>query len=73
MFKDGSFREFKRWDDSFALRKVVENSDDLNCVDLVKNVAVPTLNVVGVGPFAKLIYHDKGRTTKHIFNKGNAI
>jgi len=69
-FKSGGFREYERWDDGYVLRKVVEESEDLNCLDLVKNVAIPSTRVVEFGPFDEFIFHDKGKTTREIFNRG---
>ena len=73
MFESGDFRQYPRWDDSYILRMVIERSGDLKCRDLVWNIVGHTNRVIELGPFRGLIYHDKGKTTKEIFNKGNAI
>lgn len=69
-FRDGGFREYDRWDDGYVLRKVLEESEDLNSRDLVKNVAMPSTRVVEFGPFNDYVFHDKGKTTREIFNRG---
>ena len=67
-FKTGKFREYERWDDGYVLRKVVEESEDLNIRDLSGDT--PSISVVDKGPFRKFIFHDKGKTTREIFNRG---
>ena len=69
-FRNGGFREYDRWDDGYVLRKVLEESEDLNSRDLVKNVAMPSTRVVEFGPFNDYVFHDKGKTTREIFNRG---
>ena len=72
-FRSGEFRKYPRWDDSYLLRMAVEQSPDLKCRDVVHNIAMPSSRVVDLGPFRDFIYHDKGKTTREIFNKGQSI
>ena len=70
-FKDGSFRQYPRWDDGFVMRKVLEDSNDLNSKDLVshKTPAKNKSQVINIGPFAEYVQHKKG-STKTLVQKG---
>jgi hypothetical protein len=61
-FDSGKFREYDRWDDSYVLKKVIEDRQDLPSKDLVEELYHTT--VIPAGDFGKYLFHDKGAHAK---------
>ena len=56
-FRNGTFREYTRWDDGYIFRMVVEENPNILTRDVVD---CNESNVVEYGPFADYIFHNKG-------------
>jgi hypothetical protein len=76
-FKDGSFKQYKRWDDGWVFREVVDEEVEKNknrkpnevikFLDLVGNIDVKKMRkseVVPYGPFRDYFVHEKGKHNK---------
>ncbi len=60
-YKTKQFKEYYKWDDSYLLRKVIEEDNDYKKKDIVlPHKFDPMYNVVEYGPFGNFITHNKG-------------
>jgi hypothetical protein len=59
-FADGSFRQYRRWDDGYVIRKIVQESPDIPTIDLTPDC--PNNNpILTRSPFNSYIRHEKGK------------
>jgi len=57
-FVSGDFRKYRRWDDGYVFRMIVDEHPEIRTKDVVKDLEF--MNVVGPGPFGNLVTHNKG-------------
>lgn len=75
-FLSKNFLKYDRWDDGYIVRKVLEETPEINAVDIVgPHMLRPFAHVTPYGKFANYIQHDKGSTTHihKIFTDSTAI
>ena len=57
-FTSGDFRKYRRWDDGYVFRMIVDEHPEIKTRDVVENLEF--MNVVEPGPFGKFVKHNKG-------------
>jgi len=57
-FTSGDFKKYRRWDDGYVFRMIVNEHPEIKTRDIVENLEF--MNVVEPGPFGKFVKHNKG-------------
>jgi len=65
VYKNGDFRKYRRWDDGYVFKKVIEEHSTNSLDVITSNVS----RVADTSPFAKYLVHNKGVYNRTVLNE----